>query len=94
MGTYSKYIKWYQGISAAALAGVMVVAIGTGTAAALLASCGATVMGVIAAGSIGGTLYWTKWNYNTQTTNYKVDWAFKTPNGERYGTYHYYYSYK
>lgn len=96
MGTHSKYIKWYEGIVAGSVAVVIASAIGNiVSASAIITSCGMGVLGVIAAGSIGGTLYWTSWNYNTQSVmNFKHDWAFKTPNGERYGTFHAYYSYK
>ncbi|MBY1554848.1 hypothetical protein KWU72_17485 [Clostridioides difficile] len=93
IGTYHKYITWANGIAAAALAAVISVAIGGVPVSGVIASCELSVLGIIAAGSVGGTLHWTGWYYtSTFYWHYKYDWAFKAPTGERYGTYHIYFN--
>lgn len=95
LGTRSKTIQWHEGLIAASLAAIIAIAIGTATTAAIIASCGVSTLGVIAAFCTNGTLYWTSWNHNTQSVmNFKHDWAFKAPTGRRYGTYHAYHSLK
>lgn len=93
IGTSHLYVSWVKGISAASLAGVLAVAMGGVPVSGIIASCGLTVLGVIAGGSIGGTLHWTRWYYTSLLYyHYKYDWAFVDPTGKRHGTFYLYFN--
>lgn len=104
LGTHSKKINLIHAISAGAVAALFAAAMsGVGVLlevskavqiGLITASCGGGVLAAIVTACKGGTLYWTVWRKNTRLAdNYKIDWAFND-SGDRYGTYHYYYSLK
>lgn len=103
LGARHKKITWWDAISKGAFAAVIATAMGgvggiiaLGKAAVvglIIGSCGGAALGTIISGSSGGTLHWTAWKKATRyKDHFKVDWSFRAPTDERYGTYHYYYS--
>ena len=105
LDTRHKKITWKKAVKTAVLATIIATAIGgvgglvvlgkAATVGLIIASCGGSTLGVIAGACAGGTLHWTAWKKATRfEDHYKIDWSFRAPSGERYGTYHYYYSVK
>lgn len=90
-GSSSQYISWGAGMSAAAVAAAIAVGVGSIGGAAIIAAMGITVLGVLAAGAVGGTVY-VETYYMTiplQPTQYLYVWTFTASTGDSYGPYYY-----
>ncbi|MDZ4910189.1 hypothetical protein GNF68_14225 [Clostridium perfringens] len=105
LGTRHKKITWKKAMTTGALAAVIATVMGgvggivilgkSAVVGLIIGSCGGVTLGTIASGSAGGTLHWTAWKKATRyIDHFKIDWSFRAPTDERYGTYHYYYSVK
>lgn len=76
-----EYISWAEGLTAAALAGLIGGFIG-GPVGAIVG-----VAGGIVASCTGGTLTWDSWIKYGSTTQVKVTWRFTAPDNSKFGPY-------
>lgn len=87
-GALNKKVSWKKGITYAAVAAAIAVVLPSISAKMIIASVGVSVLGVLAAGAIGGTvkgsIYKLASNYKTQ---YKYVWSFTASTNETYGTF-------
>ena len=93
VGSGSQYISWATGTSAAALAAVIAIALGVGSAS-IIAVMGVSVLGVIAGAAIGGTVKYTcyAWQPATYPYLFQYDYTFTASTGDTYGPYSIIYS--
>lgn len=89
----SHRITWAQGTTVAIVAGAIAVYLGTLGAAGVIAAMGSAALGVLAASSVGGTLYVSLQEYYVPLTmpQYRYKWSFTASTGDSYGPYYYHY---
>lgn len=88
----SSYISWLKAATVSALIGMITAKLGGMVgAAAVKASMGTTVLGILAGAAGGGTVYNKIQMFRAPFTNpqYRTVWAFKASTGDRYGDYIY-----
>lgn len=89
----NQYITWVAGVTVATLAAIFATAIGTVGGAAVLVAMEYNTLAVLAAASIGGTVYWAYYKHNDYLTYFKTTWTFYPSTGQSYGPYTYYENY-
>lgn len=92
MGSDSHYISWGEGMTVAAVAAVISIGLGFIGGAAVIAAMGTGVLGVLAAGAVGGTLYVESYYMimPLQPIQYLYIWSFTASTGDSYGPYYYF----
>lgn len=95
-GSYSEYVTWVKGTTTAVVAAALAAALGAAFSVNIvIATIGASVLGVLASSAVGGTVY--RYVYLCQTgptIQTRVNWCFYSSTGERCpssGTYIRYY---
>lgn len=89
MGTSSYYISWGTATTAAVVAGMIAIYLGSLGTAGVIAAMGVGALGVIAANSSGGTLTTELQELNIPftTPQYRYIWSFIASTGDTYGPY-------
>lgn len=88
LDTSSHYISWGEATTAAVIAGMIAIYLGSLGTAGVIAAMGVGALGVIAANSSGGTLtVELQWYHSLFYTQYRYIWSFKASTGDTYGPY-------
>lgn len=89
LGKSSQYISWGKATTAAVVAGMIAIYLGSLGTAGVIAAMGVGALGVIAANSSGGTLTSDlQWYYALFVSPmYRYIWSFKAGTGDTYGPY-------
>lgn len=89
LGGKSKRVTWAKGTARAIVAAIIAGALSyAATASAVIAATGATVMGILASQTTGGTVTYKVYSRTAgKLTNYKWVWSFKASTGDKYGPY-------
>lgn len=89
LGTSSHYISWGEATTAAVVAGMIAIYLGSLGTAGVIAAMGVGALGIIAANSSGGTLTAELQWYHVPlvTPQYRYIWSFTAGTGDTYGPY-------
>lgn len=89
----SDYISWEKGTSVAIIAGMIAIYVGTLGPAGVIAAMGTGALSVLAASSVGGTVYVEAQMFSVPLVapQYRYIWSFKASTGDKYGPYIYNY---
>lgn len=82
-------ISWAKGTTTAIVAGCIAIYLGTLGTAGVIAAMGPSALSILAASSVGGTLYVKLQSFIAPAagTQYRYLWSFKASTGDLYGTY-------
>ncbi len=84
----SHYISWGEATTAAVVAGMIAIYLGSLGTAGVIAAMGVGALGVLAASASGGTLtVECQWYHTLFFTQYRYIWSFKASTGDTYGPY-------